>query len=180
MPGPLPPPITLTPPMQAALEHLCRCPTSPHALLRRARIVLAAATGARTETIARDLGCTATMARTWRARWAEAAERLVALPTTTGAREWHGAVSAALADAPRAGAPPTFRAEQVVRIVAIACEPLPTPDCQDSHWTATAVARVAVERQLVPAISPRTVGRFLGSGRPQTASEPLLADTQTG
>jgi hypothetical protein len=180
MPGPLPPTITLTPPVQTTLAHLCRCPTSAHALVRRARIVLAAATGARTEAIARDLGCTATMARTWRARWAEAADRLAALPPTTSGREWHSAVTAVLADAPRVGAPPTFRAEQVVQIVAIACEPLPTADCQDSHWTATAVARVAVERQLVPTISPRTVGRFLGSGRPQTAPEPLLADAQAG
>jgi transposase-like protein len=180
MPGPLAPTIALTPAVRTTLDHLCRCPTSPHALVRRARIVLAAAAGASTEAIARELGCTATMARTWRARWIEAADRLVARPTTTSAREWQSAVSAVLADARRAGAPPTFRAEQVVQIVAIACEPLPTADCQDSHWTPTAVARVAVARGIVPTISSRTVGRFLGSGRSQTASESLLADAQAG
>lgn len=180
MSGPMPPVVILTPPVRMTLEHLCRCPTSSHALVRRARIVLAAATGVRTEAIARDLGCTVTMARTWRARWAEVADRLTARPPTTSAREWHSAVTAVLADAPRAGAPPTFSAEQVVQVVAIACEPLPTADCQDSHWTPTQIARVAIERGIVPSISSRSVGRFLGSGRSQTASESLLADSQGG
>jgi putative transposase len=180
MPGPLPPTITLSPTLQTTLEHLCRCPSSPHALVRRAQIVVAAATGARTEAIARELGCTTGMVRTWRARWAAEADRLLARPATTTAREWRQAVSALLADAPRPGAPPTFLAEQVVHIVAIACEPLPCAECEDSHWTPTAVARVAVERGVVSAISARTVGRFLGSGRPQTAPDPRLADSPGG
>jgi hypothetical protein len=82
----------------------------------------------------------------------------------------------ALDDAPRSGAPPTFSAEQVVRIVALACEPPADSDRPISHWTPRDLAEEAVHRGIVTLISPRSVGRFLGSGRPQTASEPVLAD----
>jgi putative transposase len=89
-------------------------------------------------------------------------------------------VADALDDAPRPGAPGTFSAEQVVQIVAIACEPPPSSDRPTSHWTPREIADEAVTRGIVPTISPRSVERFLGSGRPQAPSEPLLADAQAG
>ena len=178
MAGPLPLPITVTPPQRAALGCLIRRATSPQALARRARIVLAAASGERNEAIARRLGCTPNLVRTWRARWAAAEERLAAAEAAAAPRDLLAAVEAILADRPRPGAPPTFTAEQVVRIVALACEPPPAADCPTSHWTPRDLARAAVERGIVPSISPRTVGRFLGSGAAQAAPQPLLADPQ--
>jgi putative transposase len=89
-------------------------------------------------------------------------------------------VSDALDDAPRAGAPPTFTAEQVVQIVALACEPPPGSDRPVSHWTPRELAEEAVTRGIVSTISPRSVGRFLGSGRAPTPLEPLLVDVRAG
>jgi Homeodomain-like domain len=83
-----------------------------------------------------------------------------------------------LDDHPRSGAPGTFSAEQVVQLVAIACEPPPASDRPTSHWTPRDLAEEAVNRGIVSSISPRSVGRFLGSGRPQAAPEPLLAHPQ--
>jgi len=86
----------------------------------------------------------------------------------------------ALDDAPRAGAPPTFTAEQVVQIIALACEPPPRSDRPVNAWTPRELAEEAVKRAIVATISPRSVERFLGSGRSPTASQPVLVDVDAG
>jgi hypothetical protein len=85
-------------------------------------------------------------------------------------------IEGVLADAPRSGAPATFTPEQVVLIVALACED--PRDCGRpiTHWAAAELADEAIERGIVRSISPRSVGRFLGRGGAfETASDTLLA-----
>jgi hypothetical protein len=67
-----------------------------------------------------------------------------------------------LVDAPRSGWPGIFTPEQIVQIIAMACEQ-PEEDSERpvSHWTPREVAEEAVKRNIVPRISVRTVGRFL-------------------
>ena len=181
MPGPTPPPVVLTDHLRGVLERLARRHTSPQRLVRRLQIVLAAADGLANEAIARQHGADRGTVCIWRARWLAAAARLEAAATAgDDDRVLARLVSEALADAPRSGAPPTFSAEQVVQIVAIACEPPPDSERPVSHWTPREVADEAVQRGIVPAISPRSAGRFLGSGRVAAPSEPLLADRQAG
>jgi hypothetical protein len=43
----------------------------------------------------------------------------------------------------------------------LACEAPEASGVPLSHWSASDLAREAVKRGLIPAISPRTVGRFL-------------------
>jgi putative transposase len=167
--------------LRAVVEHLARRQTSSQRLVRRLQIVLTAAAGSNNEQIARHLGLDRSTVRTWRDRWRVAAPRLeVAAADGTEDRLLAQLVADALDDAPRAGAPVTFSAEQVVQIVAIACEPPPSSDRPTSHWTPREIADEAVTRGIVPTISPRSVERFLGSGRPPAPSEPLLADAQAG
>jgi putative transposase len=84
-------------------------------------------------------------------------------------------IEGVLADAPRSGAPATFTPEQVVRIVALACED--PRDCGRpiTHWTTAELAEEAIERGIVENISPRSVGRFLRRGGFEAASDTLLA-----
>lgn len=164
----------------AVVEHLTRCHTSSQRLVRRLTIVLAAASGLNNDQIARHLGIHRSTAQIWRMRWLAAATRLEAAVTVgDDDRLLARLVEDALDDAPRAGAPPTFTAEQVVQIVALACEPPPGSDRPVSHWTPREVADEAVARAIVSAISPRSVGRFLKRGPSPTASEPLLAEPRT-
>ncbi len=79
MAGPLPLPITVTPPQQAVLEGLLRQHSCPQTLALRARIVLAAATGLRNVPLAHDLACTPKTVIKWRARWAAAEAELAAV-----------------------------------------------------------------------------------------------------
>jgi putative transposase len=80
-----------------------------------------------------------------------------------------------LQDAPRPGKPAIFSAEQWCQIMALACEPPEVSGRPISHWTPRELAAEAVNQGIVETISERHVGRFLKSGRAQTASKPLLA-----
>lgn len=181
MRGPTPPAVVLSVRLRGVLEQLARRQTSAQRLVRRLQIVLAAAAGRNNEAIARQYGLDRSTVRIWRTRWLVSAPHLEAAITAgDDDRLLARLVSDALEDAPRAGAPPTFTAEQVVQIVALACEPPPASDRPVSHWTPRELADEAVKRAIVPAISPRSVGRFLGSGRAPTPLEPVLVDPGAG
>jgi putative transposase len=177
MPGPRPQPIVLTDPQRETLEHLTRRTSSTQGLVRRARIVLAAAEGHNNEQIARRLGINRETARLWRRVWSDAAELLAAEEEEEiSEKALRECVEEVLADAPRSGAPATFAPEQVVQIVALAWE-APREDSGRplSHWTPRELADEAVKRGIVQSISPRSVGRFLGRGGSETPPDALLA-----
>jgi transposase len=167
MSGPLPVPITVSPPQRAVLERLLRQQTAPQALVRRIKIVLAAATGQRNEPIAAQLGCSPTTVRLWRARWAAAAPVLAAVEQD--APDLRATIAAVLADTPRPGAPDTFTAEQIVQIINLACTPPPTTGRPVNAWTQRELAEEAVNQRIVSAISPSSIGRFLKTSRSQAA-----------
>ncbi len=176
MSGPLAAPIGVTPAQRAVLTALVRRATCPQALALRARIVLEAAAGERNEPLARRLGCTPKTLRKWRARWADAAARLLAMDDDPVALA--PAIAAVLADAPRPGAPDTFTAEQIVQIINLACRPPEQLGRPVTAWTPRELADEAVNQGIVRTISPRTVGRFLKRGGSPAPSQPLLAHRQ--
>jgi putative transposase len=177
MPGPRPRPIVLTDPQRQTLEHLTRRRSTTQGLVRRARIVLAAAEGHNNEQIARRLRINRETARLWRRVWSDAQELLAAAEEEeTSEKALCECVGEVLADAPRSGAPATFAPEQVVQIVALACEaPREGSGRAVSHWTPRELADEAVKRGIVGSISVRSVGRFLGRGGFEAPPDALLA-----
>jgi len=180
MRGPQPTAVPISDRLRGRLDRLVRRQTSPQRLIRRLQIVLAIADGLNNDQIARQLGLERSTVCRWRARWLVAVPRLEAALDEEEERVVCQRIVDALDDAPRSGAPDTFSAEQIVQIIAIACEPPADSDRPISHWTPEEIAAEAVKRGIVASISPRSVGRFLGSGRPQTAPEPVLAHAQAG
>lgn len=184
MRGPKPPPIVLTPTQLDALQRLARRQRSPQRLVRRVRIILEAASGTNNAQIARLLGIDRGQVRTWRKRWLESSPRLQeatqreekekagdddeSTSTSSGALIM-AVIEEVLADEPRSGTPPTFSAEQVVRMVALACED--PRDCGRpvTQWTTPELADEAVKRGIVGSVSARSVGRFLGRGGSQAS-----------
>ena len=158
MAGPLPLAITVTPPQQAVLEGMLRQHSTPQTLALRVRIVLAAATGMRNLPLARELGCSLKTVIKWRARWATAQTQLAAVEHD--AADLKRLLACVLADAPRPGAPDTFTAEQIVRIINLACTPPADAGRPVAAWTPRELADEAVKRQIVSSISPTSVGRF--------------------
>ena len=163
-PGPAPLPLTVSPAQRAVLTALLRRSSCPQALALRIQIVLAAATGQRNEPLARQLGCTPSTARKWRVRWVAAEAHLAVAADDRPALA--RAIAAALADAPRAGAPATFTAEQIIQIINLACRPPDQLGRPVTAWTPRELADEAVRQGIVARISPRSVERFLGRGGP--------------
>ena len=171
--------VVVTERQRAALEAIVRRATAPQRLARRARIVLAGHARGRNDEIAARLGCERREVGRWRRRWQAAAPGLGEVERAEPER-LAAAVEAALQDLPRAGGKPKFTAEQVTLILALACEPPEKSGRPVTHWTPSELADEAQKRGIVESISSRQVGRFLKIGRPQAASQPVLAQRQAG
>ena len=139
--------ILLSPEERCELEHLSRSASTPQALARRARMILMAGDGARVDETAARLGVWRKTVSQWRGRWLSASRSGVPL-------------SERLSDAPRSGAPARITAEQICRIVALACEPPSQSDRPVTHWSQQELADEAMKRGIVERISQRSVGRF--------------------
>ena len=176
MGGPPPATIDLSTRQRALLEQLRQRQTAPQRLVRRATIVLALAADPCLQAAARDLGLNRISVRLWRDRWLNAAEVLAqAEKDDLSDRQLLGLILGILDDAPRPGGPATFSPEQIVQIVAVACEPPEKSGRPISHWTHRELADEVEKRQIVKHIAPRSVGRFLKAGRAAAPSQPLPA-----
>jgi putative transposase len=138
---------------------------TPYRLAQRCRIVLMSCTGMGNTEQARVLGVDRQRVRRWRQRWFSWQNRL-AKAEAEGAsdRDLAKLMSEALTDAPRAGAPGKFTAEQLTQIISVACE---SPDACGrpvTHWTPRELVDEVVKRQIVDGISPRHLDRFLKRG----------------
>jgi putative transposase len=83
------------------------------------------------------------------------------------------------ADEQRRGNPGKFSLEEIMQIVALACELPQTSERPVSHWTPRELALEAIKREIVPDISPRSVGRFLKSSNVTATSKPVLVKRKT-
>jgi putative transposase len=179
MRGPRAAAIHVSPMQPVLLQRLQRQQTADQRLVRRAAIVLALATKPCIEAVADQLGLTRLTVRLWRDRWREATPTLQQAEQhqASEAQRW-ALLHQVLQDEQRPGTPATFSPEQIVQIVAVACEPPEQSGRPISHWTSRELADEVQKRQIVPAISPRTVGRFLKGGRPPAAPESVLVERQ--
>jgi putative transposase len=162
MRGPKPPPIELTTRQQDLLTRLTRRHSAPQQLVARALLILLAAIGLNNSQLSQRLSFDRNQVRLWRSRWLVAAPALAALEATDpDDQTLSRAIEQRLADAPRPGAPPKFTPEQVVQIVALACEDPADSGRPINPWTPRELADEASKRGIVENISPRSVGRFL-------------------
>jgi putative transposase len=167
--------LIITERQQAILQSMARSGTCPQAVAQRARMILLAFDGLSNQDIAERVGCERHAVGPWRHRWADAFDRLVLVECCEKPSALPHAIEGLLSDRPRSGAPGKFTAEQVTRILAIACEDPDASGRPVTHWTPGEWADEAIRRGIVESISPRQVGRFLKIRRPPAASQPLLA-----
>lgn len=130
--------VTLTIKRRRKLEQIIAAGTSPQRLVLRAKIVLAAAAGTANAVIARQLGCSVAVVRTWRGRFA-----VRGIP--------------GLFDRPRCGRPEVHGPSVRLAVIAVATS---VPPDGESQWSRAMIAAHLDERGL--AISAATVGRVLG------------------
>jgi len=165
MSGPPPATIDLSTRQRALLERLRLRQTAPQRLVRRVLVLLALAANPCLQATARDLGLSRISVRLGRDRWLAAADALAqAEEDDLSDQQLLALIEGILDDAPRPGGPATFSPEQIVQIVAVACEPPGKSGRPISHWTHRELADEVKRRQIVKDIAPRTVGRFLKTG----------------
>ena len=143
MPGPQPKyAITLAPEQEARLQQLSACYMAPFATVQRAQIVLLAHHHPQWQNaaIAERLGCSVNTVKRWRQRWQ---------------------TTAVLHDALRAGTRHTFTSLQRAQVVALACSAPRQYGKPWQRWSGEKLAQVAVEQQIVEAIAPGTIRRWL-------------------
>lgn len=140
-----PTPLLVTDRERSQLETMERKSTCPQQLAIRARIILLAADDVGVRETAAKLEVSRSTVQAWRRRWAENPDARVA---------------ERLSDAPRPGTPPTFTAEQICAIIAVACEDPRESGREITHWSQREVADEAIKRGIVPSISSRSVGRY--------------------
>ncbi|WP_181357716.1 helix-turn-helix domain-containing protein [Stenomitos frigidus] len=122
--------------------------STPQQIALRASIILLADAGRNHREIARALGLSREMARTWRERWLALSKKAVG-------------VVERLQDAERSGTPATFSLEQSMKLFAMACEKPELYGLPISDWSAWELADEVVKQRVVESISPRHVRRLL-------------------
>jgi putative transposase len=162
MPTPHATPIELSKCQKTILEQILRKPTNSHRLVQRARIILLASQDLSNTVISEKVNLHRHQVRYWRQRWQTVEEHLKKLEVEgISQKQLVGEVIATLGDEPRSGAPATFTVEQIVAIVAVACEVPEGSGRPISHWTPRELADEVIKRGIVSSISPRSVRRFL-------------------
>jgi putative transposase len=146
---------------QKMLESIERQSNAPQWLAKRSLVILKAASGATTSSIAAAIGQRRDTVQRWRDRWFASEKQREQAENDKALRQ---VIEQTLVDQPRSGAPATFSAEQIVQIVAIACERPEDSGYPISHWTPKAVVHESLKRGIVSSISQRQVGRFLKRG----------------
>jgi transposase len=166
---PLPPPgieKNLTPILtdiqKELFEYWIRCSSSPQWLVSRCCIILDLNNGKPKKQIAREQRKGINTVRKWAKRWLKENRKLSKLGgTDIKPKDYREKVLICLGDAARSGRPIIFTAEQVVQIIALACEIKDNSDSHISHWTWNEISWEAAARGIVKFISPSSVGRFL-------------------
>ena len=174
--GPIPPQLQASKQQEVLLQKLIRRSQSPQSLVTRAKIVLDGAQfGRRNQQIARELGISNQTVKKWRERWLQGSATIDIVENEAGEAELTQSIIQLLSDQPRSGAPPTFTAEQICQIIAVACESPALSNRPITGWTPRELADEVIQRGIVPTISASQVRLFLKRGGVETTSKPLLA-----
>ena len=142
------------------LRELSRSRTEARGIVQRALILVLGVQGLKNEQIAAKVGLIRRQVGLWRRRWRDAWDSLCVWECTEPHR-LREAILAVLADAPRPGCPGKITAEQVARILALACESPKLSGRPITRWTHKELQDEVVKRQIVERISVAQVGRYL-------------------
>jgi transposase len=149
------------------LEGIVRRTKAAQSLVIRVKIILYLWLGYTVSEVARLLGIVRKTVRKWRERWNKEIARVKEVETDKQCsdKKVSTLLENVLSDAYRSGAPSKFTAEQIVQIIALACENIEKYGLPLSHWTSKALSEEAIRRGIVENISPSTVRRLLKEAR---------------
>ncbi len=168
--------VTITERQHDLLQTIRNAPASS-LLARQATIVLSAFRKRSNEEIATKVGLSRRQVSIWRRRWADAWDRLIRIECTQSHAALRRAVEQVLCDEPRAGSPGKFTPEQIVEILAVACEPPKKSGRPITHWTCRprALADEVVRRGIIALDLGHPGGSLPPRGRSAAPQEAVSA-----
>ena len=154
--------LELTEKQQVILQKLARGSHSPLHFKERATIILLYFfNGMNISQIARELNCVRNTVRKWVNRWLEKAAEINLIEKDYPHR-LKSTIEAALEDAYRCGSPGKFTLEQIIQIINLVLHKTPHDiGIPLTHWTVEALAKAAVELNIVDTISTSRVHSLL-------------------
>ena len=153
--------IELTELMHRILQEIALSRSIGIGIVTRAKIILMAFHQHRNQTISVQLICSRETVGLWRRRWRDSFAALLSLQFAEPEAAFRRAIMECLSDAPRSGSPGTFSPEQIVGVIAIACELPELSGRPVTSWTGAELADEAIKRKLVESISASHVNRIL-------------------
>lgn len=151
----------LTETMHDVLEQLARSRTVGAAIVTRAKAILLAFGKFSNQAIAEEISLGRATVGRWRRRWSDSCQALLLLQFSESRAKFERSIQDVLSDAPRSGSPGAFSAEQVVSIIAVACEPPSQSGLPTNSWTGRELATECQRRGIVSSISPSHVNSLL-------------------
>ncbi|HZB99854.1 MAG TPA: helix-turn-helix domain-containing protein [Gammaproteobacteria bacterium] len=135
--------IVLSERQERLLEALVRRSSAPQRLVKRAQMILLLAAGKKFNQEARALGVLRQTVYKWGKRWRTQARRLAEVEgQACPDHVLSGVLEGLLMDAYRAGKPATFSPEQIVKLIAVACEPPQHSGRPITRWSSRELAAV--------------------------------------
>ena len=146
---------------------MSRSTTIAFRLRQRAGIILPAFEGRLNNRLSRLSELGHDQVGKWRRRWQGAFERLTLIEGLEEPADLKRAVEAVLSDEPRSGRPPTFTAEQLTLIFAVACEAVEDSGRPVARWTQCELIDEVVKRGIVESISSSHLSDLLAEAQLQ-------------
>lgn len=146
---------------KAELENISRSKISQQRWIQRARIILLAAAGMLNSEISSRVGIGRQQVGLWRRRWQQSQAALLTVELNEPRAELRRTIEDVLSDAPRSGSPGKFTAEEVVEVIAVACEDPKNSNRPVDHWTRRELKDEVIARGVVTSISQSHIGNLL-------------------
>jgi transposase len=147
--------------MYSILAKLTNASTVEKQICQRARAILLAFQGYENLQISESIELERHSVVRWRKRWQDSYEALLAIEMNEPKAALERVIRDVLRDAPRSGAPGQFTAEQIVRLVLIACESPRDSGRPVDDWTGRELADEMKRRSIVDSISVSRVNELL-------------------
>lgn len=129
-------------------------------LAKRAKIILLASRGLTNQDIAKRVGLHYNLVGIWRTRFLKAIPTLLEVEAANPDK-LREEVRLVLSDLKRSGAPTVFTAEQIVKIIDLACKNPADFGYEASHWSLPLLTKEIKKQGIAEQISEKTVSRFL-------------------
>lgn len=159
--------VVITERQQTILLQMSRSTTIAYRLRQRAQIILLAFEGRLNQDIEPIVELGHDPVGHWRRKWQDNFERLTLIEGLEEPADLRRAIEKVLSDESRSGRPPTFTAEQLTQIFAVACEAVEDSGRPVARWTQRELIDEVVERGIVDSISTGHLSTLLAEAQLQ-------------